>query len=384
MRAVLDRHALLGQATEQTGLDDVGDVPYAEALDTLIASCERDARLSEGGVAAAKGLITQMFVKRLRLVEDRRQNPAIAEERIVAPVFIVGLPRTGSTHLHALMAQVTGARTPMFWEMSLPSPPPRAETFTSDPRVATVQAMVDQLPDSFQQRHPLAALRPEQCNGLMDWSFINLAWTAMWEVSSYRDWLYANDYAPAFEAHRHMLQHLQWQVPGSWVLKYPKHLVALDALVRAYPDARFVWTHRDPAVVMPSVISLTSFYRSQNPSYDPVLFGREWATLEEMVIARGMAARDRIPGLDDRSIDVYFADLMRDPHGTMEAICAHAGLGYDADSQARVQEWLDDHPRTKHGEHRYTAEEFGLEPERLRQRFAAYIERFDVPLERKT
>jgi Sulfotransferase family len=383
MSGSLDRDALLRTAIEQTGLDDVGDVPYTEALDVLIASWERDARLDERGYAAVGGLVVQMFAKRLGLVNDRRQNPGIADERIVAPVFIVGLPRTGSTHLHALMAQVTGARTPMFWEMSMPSPPPSAETFTTDPRVATVQAMVDQLPDSFQQRHPLAAMRPEQCNGLMDWSFINQAWTAMWEISSYRDWIYSIDYAPAFEAHRRMLQHLQWQVPGTWVLKYPKHMLALDALVRAYPDARFVWTHRDPGVVIPSVLSLTSFYRSQNPSYDPLLFGREWATLEEVVTARGMAARDRIPGMNERSIDVHFADLMRDPHGTVEAICDHAGLGYDAGSRVGVQRWLDDHPRTKHGEHRYTAEEFGLDAERLRQRFASYIERFNVPLERK-
>ena len=172
-------------------------------------------------------------------------------------------------------------------------------------------------------------------------------------------------------------------MPGTWVLKYPKHLLALDALVRAYPDARFVWTHRDPALVVPSAVSLTSFYRSQNPSYDPILFGRESAMLEELVALRGVAVRDLDPGVEARSIDIYFRDLMRDPHATLETICRHAGLHYDEASRGRVQQWLDDHPRAEHGEHRYTAEQFGLDADRLRQRFAFYIDRFDVPIERR-
>jgi Sulfotransferase family len=350
----------------------------------LLASFERDARLSEQGVAAVKGLVIQMLVKRLELVHDRTAHPEIAAERIVAPVFIVGLPRTGSTHLHALLAQVRGARTPMFWEMNKPSPPPRAETYATDPRVAEIQAIVDQLPTALLQRHPIAAARPEQCNGLMDWSFMNQAWTAMWEISSYRDWLFNADYAPAFEAHRRHLQHLQWQVPGTWILKYPKHLLALDALNIAYTDAKFIWTHRDPGVVLPSVVSLTSFFRSRNPSYDPELFGQEWAMQEELVARRGIAFRDRIPGLEERSIDVYYRDLMTDPHDTLDRLCTHAGLVHDEQSHAQVQAWIDDHPRTAHGEHHYTAEEFGFDVEQIRRRFGFYIDRFGVPIEHRT
>lgn len=382
MTARFDRDALVATAREHAELDDLGDLPFDEPLGMLLASFERDARLDEAGEAAVGRLVDQMLVKRLQLVRDRSAHPAIADEQITAPVFIVGLPRTGSTHLHALMAQVDGARTPMFWEMSAPSPPPRAETYETDPRIAQVQAVVDQLPEEFQRRHPLAADRPEQCNALMDWSFVNQAWTAMWEISSYRDWLFDSDYALGFEAHRRTLQHLQWQVPGTWVLKYPKHLINLEALLATYPDARFVWTHRDPGVVVPSVVSFTSYFRSQNPSYDPQLFGREWAMLEEAVARRGASARDRIDGVEERSLDVYYRDLMRDPHATIATICAHAGLDYTEASRAAVQAWLDDHPRTKHGEHRYAASDFGLDAEQLRRRFSFYIERFDVPIER--
>jgi hypothetical protein len=383
MGRTFDQGAMVAAAIEQTGLDDLGDLPFDLPLGILLASLERDARLDERGDAAVAGLVNQMLVKRLQLVRDRAAHPAIADERIVAPVFIIGLPRTGSTHLHALMSQVEGARTPMFWEMSMPSPPPRRESFTTDPRVAQVQAIVDQLPAELLQRHPIAPMRPEQCNMLMDWSFVNQAWTAMWEISSYRDWLFDFDYGLAFEAHRRTLQHLQWQVPGTWFLKYPKHMINLQALLAMYPDARFVWTHRDPGVVLPSVVSFTSYYRSQNPSYDPVLFGREWAMLEEAVARRGIDVRDHHPGVEERSIDVYFRDLMSDPHGTITSICAHGGLAYSGTSQANVQQWLDDHPRTKHGEHTYAAADFGFDVEQLRRRFGFYIERFDVPIERK-
>jgi hypothetical protein len=378
-----DADRMIAAAIAQTGLDDLGDLAFDEPLGVLLASFERDARLDANGVAGVERLVNQMLVKRLQLVRDRSHHPAIAGETITAPVFIIGLPRTGSTHLHALMAQVDGARTPMFWEMNLPSPPPRAETFVTDPRVAQVQAMVDQLPVELLQRHPIAAMRPEQCNGLMDWSFVNQAWTAMWEISSYRDWLFNSDYAVAFEAHRRMLQHLQWQTPGTWVLKYPKHMLNLHALLAAYPDARFVWTHRDPGVVLPSVISFTGLYRSQNASYDPVLFAREWMMLEEMVARRGIAVRDSVPGVEQRSIDVYYRDLMADPHATLARISEHAGLSYGDRSHDSVQRWLDDHPRTKYGEHTYSAADYGLDPDRIRDRFAFYVDRFDVPLERK-
>ena len=379
----LDRDALVAKATAQTGLEDLGDIPFEEPLDVLLASWDREARLDENGERAAENLVLGMLVKRLQLVRDRKEHPAIAEEKIVEPVFIIGLPRTGSTHLHALMALIDGARTPRFWEMSKPSPPPRAETYTSDFRIAEVQAVVDSLGPDFQRLHVLSATRPEQCNGLMDWSFVNQAWTAMWEVTSYKEWLFDTDYASAFEAHRRMLQHLQWQVPGTWVLKYPKHMMALDALLNAYPDARFVWTHRDPGVVVPSALTLTSFYRSQNPSYDPLLFGREWALLEEMCAHRGISVRDSTPGFEDRCIDVYFRDLMTDPHGELERICDLAGIGYSDESCHQVQAFLDDNPRTKHGENKYTAERWGLNADSLRRRFGFYIDRFDVPVERK-
>jgi hypothetical protein len=365
-------------AVAQTGLDDFGDVPFHEPLDVLTESLNREAKLEGTRVNEARGTLVALLAKRLALVADRVRFPEIANEQITAPIFIVGLPRTGSTLLHGLMGAADGVRVPMFWEMVMPSPPPEATTFDTDPRIAQAQAIADRMPVDLLRRHPVAATRPEQCNLLNDWSFIHQALLASFEVPTYRDWLYNADYAPAFEAHRHTLQHLQWRNPGQWVLKYPKHLIALDSLLARYPDARFVWTHRDPATVIPSVCSLTGYMRSPTPGFEPTRFGPEWATFEEIVLRRGLDVRDTLVDADTRIHDLHYEDLMRDPVEAVAGICAKFGVPFGDSSRAGVAQYIADHPKTKHGEHRYSAEEFGLTRAGLRRRFGFYIDRFGV------
>ena len=376
--------ALLAKASVQSGLEDFGDVPFLEPFDILVESLEREAKVEGERRAAAEATLLGLLTKRLLLVNDRKVFPAIAEEEIKAPVFILGLPRTGSTHLHALMGQVEGIRTPLYWEMTLPSPPPSRETFDTDPRIAEVQAVVDQLPKELLKRHPIAATRPEQCNMLSDWSFLHQALLASYEIPTYRDWLLNADYRPAFEAHRRTLQHLQWRNPGRWVLKYPKHLMTLDVLLEFYPDARLVWTHRDPAVVLPSVVSFTGYMRaSTTPDFDPKRFGREWAVLEELVLYRGLAVRDRLTDADERIFDLHYHELMREPAGTVAAILDRFDIPYSESSARRVKSFVDGHPKSEHGVHHYRPEHFGFERDRLRERFAAYMDRFGIEPEGK-
>jgi hypothetical protein len=373
---VIVRDQILDQATGQAGLDDFGEVPFLEALDVLVHSFNTDARVADDVEVRAAETLTGVLVKRLRLVNDRSRFPEIAQEIISAPVFIVGQPRSGSTHLHALLACVEGLRAPLFWEMSAPSPPPERATFDTDPRIALVQGIVDTMPAELLTRHPMSATRPEQCNLLNDWSFINQAWLASFDIGSYRDWFLDADYAPAYEAHRRTLQHLQWRVPGRWVLKYPKHLLSLDALLAVYPDAVLIWTHRDSAEVLPSAVSLTGFMRAANtPDYDPVHFAREWVTIEELALHRGLIARDR-DGKNDRNVDLDYGEIMRDPMGTIAVVCERIGVSFDDASRRRVQRWLEENPQDKHGRHRYAAEDFGLDAERLRERFDFYTRRF--------
>jgi hypothetical protein len=366
-------------ATAETGLDDFGDVPFAEALDVLLESLGCEAGLDDARTEGAAQSIVRPLVKRLRLVDDRKRYPAIADEVVTAPIVIVGLPRTGSTHLHGLLGQVEGLRTPRFWEMALPSPPPERASFETDPRIAVVEAELARTPAELQVRHPFAARRPEQCNLLHDWAFMNQTPVAAYHVPSYREYLFDVDHAPAYEAHRRTLQHLQWRTPGRWALKYPKHLLALDTLLATYPDAVLVWTHRDPAVVVPSACSLTSYMRVMTSGpVDLRRFGREWAVLEELVAYRGVRTRDR---LAPRVVDVHYHDLMADPVATVAAILAFAGAPFTDGSRASVLAFAADDAKGRHGAHTYTAEQFGLDAGRLRRRFAWYIDRFGVRIE---
>jgi hypothetical protein len=239
-----------------------------------------------------------------------------------------------------------------------------------------MQAAIDQMPPEMLVRHPMSATRPEQCNGLFDWAFINQAWMASYDIRAYKDWFLDADYSPMYTAHHRTLQQLQWKHPGRWVLKYPKHLLSLDALLAEYPDAVLVWTHRDPAKVVPSAISLTSFMRQSNdPGLDLVRFAREWVVIEELALQRGLATRDGDAN-QERHIDVDYDDLMRDPIESVRALCASMGVEFEESSRRAVQEWVDAHPRDAHGAHRYTPDEFGLDADRLRARFSFYSRRF--------
>jgi hypothetical protein len=382
---VLQADHLLEQASAATGLTDFGDLPFREGLEAQLWGLENESGNPPERLPHLVGGLLGALIKRLRLVDDRKRFPAIAAEKVVAPIFVLGLPRTGSTHLHALLGARPGVRTPLQWEMNAPSPPPARASFATDPRIAEVQATLDARPGAaeLQKIHPFGATRPEQCIHLIDWSFVNSSALAPHRMPSYFEWFLTADHKPAYQHHRRMLQHLQWRNPGQWVLKWPKHVFSLDALLATYPDARIVWTHRDPVSTIPSVANFVgSIRKMSSPLFDPIRFGAEWSSLEEIGLSRAMAARDRIDD-ESRFYDLHYNDLMADPVGAVTGVYEHFGIAVtDADRQ-RVAAFQDDNPKDKHGVHRYTPEQYGLSAGRLRERFSRYIERYGVEPDRK-
>jgi hypothetical protein len=384
MSGVLQIDALLEQASRATGLADFGDLPFREGLEAHLWGLEHESGHPPERLPALTGSLLALLIKRLRMVDDRKQNPAIADEKVVAPIVIVGLPRTGSTHLHALMATRPGARAPLHWEMAEPTPPPRRETFQDDPRIARAQAAIDARPNKgeLMKIHPFGARRPEQCIGLLDWSFVNSTALSAHHMPSYFDWFLGADQRPVYEHHRRTLQHLQWRNPGAWVLKFPKHVFALDALLETYPDARIVWTHRDPGKVVPSAVDFVGTLRKgQSPLYDPVRFGKEWSALEEIGLLRAMAVRDQLAD-EARFYDLHYNDLVADPVAAIADVHAHFGIPFDDETERRIAEFQDDNPQDKHGRHTYTPEQYGLSADLLRRRFAPYMARFGVEQDR--
>ncbi len=190
---------LLADASRTTGLDDFGDVPFLDALDVLVGSFNDDSTSTEPVAATGRRDVDGHPRKRLRLVADRRSHPGIADEVVAAPIVIVGQPRSGSTHLHALMACVDGTAVSAQWEMAAPSPPPERATFETDPRIAAAQAALDQMPAEMLVRHPMAATRPEQCNGLIRLELHQPGLDGdSYDIRPYRDWFFDADYTPMY------------------------------------------------------------------------------------------------------------------------------------------------------------------------------------------
>ncbi len=382
----LDEHSILDEARRQTGLYDFGGDAFRAPLRRLLSAYETEARLTLVGRIAARSDTISLLANRLRVVEDRRRHPGIAEQRIRRPLFIVGLPRTGSTMLHHLLAQDPASRTAQAWEVMTPSPPPERQRYETDVRIAHADRelrWLDRLAPGFKAIHPLDAQLPLECLAITSYSFMSQRFHTMYRVPTYQEWLLDQDVRPAYELHRRFLQHLQWRTPAErWILKAPSHVFAFDALFEAYPDALIVQTHRDPVTVLASVASLTAVLRSAFSDHvDLAEIGlevtRHWADgLERAVHVR---RRAHIPA--DRFFDLNYRELVDDPLAAVRRIYAQFDLPLTATAVEPMRRYLAGHPQAKHGRHVYSLARFGLDPDDLTHRFKAYNQHIGTRVE---
>jgi hypothetical protein len=377
----LDERTLLAAACRRTGLDDFGDPAFREPLRRLLASLETEARLNLVGRMAAREDITGMLCNRLRIEHDRRENPRIGAVRIRRPLFITGLPRSGSTFLHGLLAQDPANRVPEHWEARFPSPPPERASYETDPRIERAARDIRwffRLAPEFRRIHPIGARLPEECVVILSHSFLSFQFSTTWFVPAYQAWLDEQDLAPAYRIHHRVLQQLQWRCAGErWVLKAPPHLPGLRALFATYPDAGVIVTHRDPLEVVASVASLHVALRSVfSDSVDPVAVGPEVSRMLADDIRRGFGARDDGSVPADRFVDLRYTELVRDPLAAVRGIYRHFDLPLSSAAEERMGRYVATHPKDEHGPHNYDLEQFGLDPERERERYRAYSERW--------
>jgi hypothetical protein len=368
---------LLGAARRRAGLDDFGDPAFHEPLRRLLRSIDDQARLSFVGRVAAREDLTGMLVNRLRMEEDRRRHPGIAAEQVRRPLFITGLPRTGSTFLHGLLAQDPANRVPRHWELRSPSPPPDRATHETDPRIARAARDIRwflRLAPRFRTIHPVGAQLPEECVVILSHSFLSFQFSSTWFVPSYQHWLDREDLRPAYRYHRQFLQNLQWRCPGErWVLKAPPHLPGLRALCATYPDANIVMTHRDPLEVVASVASLHVVLREAFSRHvDPLEVGPEVTRLLADDIRRGFEARADGCAPPERFVDVQYRDLMADPIAVVRRIYRHFDLPFPAGTEQAMRRYLPQSRQDLHGRHIYSLGQFGLDAETERARYRAY------------
>ncbi|HUL23243.1 MAG TPA: sulfotransferase [Thermodesulfobacteriota bacterium] len=372
---------LLDVARRQTGLADFGDTSFLEPLRHLIESLEAEARLNPVGRLATRHDLTHLLVNRLQMEEDRKQNPGIAEEKIRCPIIITGLPRTGTTLLHSLLALDPANRVPLTWETMYPSPPPETATHHTDRRIALADRQISwfhRLVKGFNRIHPIGARLPEECLVILSHSFLSYQFETTHRLPSYLDWLKVQDLRPAYRAHRRFLQHLQWRCPGKrWILKAPAHMFDFEAMFWAYPDACVVMTHRDPIDVTASNASLTATLRAAfSDDVDPFEVGPECSQRWAEAIGKALHSRDRGCAPSERFLDLHYVDLLTDPVSVVRKVYAHFNLPFTEELKDRIQEFLHQNPKDRFGKHQYSLEEFGLNLEEEKTRYSFYRERF--------
>lgn len=376
--------SLLDEARKNTGLDDYGDPIFRDGLRRLLDSLEQEARLTAIGRLIAHDEVLRHLENRLRVTADWKRWPEMAEVEIEKPVFVVGLPRTGSTTLHDLFSQASGNRVPLTWECHRPSPPPERASYDSDPRIAQCQAHIDRtsraLIPEFEAIHPMGALLAQECLMLQAFDFTSIIFANQFRIPSYQRWLEEMDLHACYATHRRQLQYMQWRCPGErWVLKSTGHLWGLEALLDTYPDARVVMTHRDPLKLIASHCSLVSMACSMGSNrVDDAEIGLEWSQRWEGAMRRGIAFRESGKAPPGSFFDMHFPEFIRDPVAMARRIYEHFRLDLSPADEERMRGFLAENPPGKHGAHRYTLERFGLDPAAERERYRFYQEYYGV------
>ena len=371
---VEDLHA---SATKLTGLDDFGGDEYVEGLRVLLEAYEADEDLTPFGNKVHRAMLRGALVARLLSEVGWKQHPASASVAIDRPIFVTGLPRTGTTALHRLLAEDPGHQGLEVWLAEVPQPRPPRETWADNPVYQGIQAGYErhhvEHPE-FMGVHHMSADQVEECWQLLRQSMRSLSFECLAHVPRYSRWLAKQDWTDAYARHRRNLQLIGLPDAGKrWVLKNPSHLFALDALMAAYPDALVIQTHRAPRTIMGSMCSLAE---KAADGWSTKFRGEVIGHSQLDLWARGAdefhAARARYDAA--QFCDVRYEDFVADPIGTVSTVYDHFGLTLTDDARAAMTAL---HTESRSGErkpvHRYSLEDFGLTSEEVDERFAGYL-----------
>jgi hypothetical protein len=387
--ADLTEESLLSAAQRRTRLSDWGNESFRIPLRILLESLEKEANLNFVGRSLLRQYCIHLLVNRLRLQEDFKRHPEILQVPIQRPLFILGLPRTGTTLLHNLLSQDPSSRWLHLWELNSPSPPPEPETHETDPRIEAAKKVVNRLKflapkhsAAFSAVHYLNPEGPEECNQLFEHEFASILFELRANVATYSAWLETQDMVTPYRFYRQQLQLLGWHWSGDhWVLKAPAHLLLnLDALLAVFPDACIVQTHRDPLKILPSACSLYAMSRGiYTDRVDLRAISEHVLNRLANGLERGMQVRES--ALAEQFYDVNYSTLVQDPIGTVRQLYEYFGYKFSPRMEENLNRWISENPQHKHGIHRYSLEQFGLEPEVVNRRFVNYRQRFNISAE---
>jgi Sulfotransferase family len=362
---------------------DFADRSFIRPFERLLEACDAEADLSVLGIRALRVDVLRFLRNLLRFEDFEAACPSVLSRPIQAPVFITGMPRSGTTFLHRLILQDPSTIAPRLFQLVYPhaSRAGRLETALRRRWVGLQLAVFRMLSPEFNALHPVAVDAPEECTDITAHVFQSLRFESTYRVPSYSGWLQRHGLLHAYRFHRRFLQHLDADLPGRrWILKSPDHVFALDEIRSVYPDARLVFIHRDPARVLASVARLTEVLRRPFArSVDRVEVGRD-------VSASWVDGAQRMSALsarDNSVLHLHYQQIIRSPLDAVRAVYLHCNLVLTDEAEAHMRRWLRTAVNVSRPWRDYSLAEFGLDPHLLRERFARYTDTFGIEIERR-
>jgi hypothetical protein len=381
LRSQLDVDEMIAAALKSAGRDDFLDRSFYSPLQRLIAACNAESDLSAFGRYSVRFDVLRSLSNLLEFEKVELMHPQVLCRPIERPIFIMGMPRSGTTFLHGLLARHPDTVAPLAYQTVYPNPSPsgRLGRRLRQGWVEGQLRFMRFLAPELHSLHPLSASSPQECTDITSQVFQSLRYDSVYRVPSYQRWLERHGHIDAYRFHRRFLQHLDAQTPGRrWLLKSPDHVFALSALKSVYPDACLVFVHRDPVRVLASVAKLTEVLRRPFAhKVDLVDIGRQvcasWLDGAERMI-RAAAGADSI-------LHLHYRQLIGAPLETASTLFRHAGLALTEEATGRMRRWLERATRGGRPRRNYDLSTFGLDAGTLRTQFTPYIEAFGVERE---
>ena len=376
----INANEIIDQAKSETGLSDLGEPLFLEGLNRLIDSINNEANLNEIGIQAQPIRIKGLLSNRLRFEEDLKKFPEILEQQIIAPIVIVGLPRTGSTMTHRLLASDPNHTAMLWWEGRYPALLPGEKRGDVEARMklgkAEVDAVVAASPEAL-DIHPWDYKGADEEILLLEHNFLSTVPESFMALPSYSEWIEEQDHTLAYEDLKKFIQYLQWQNPGRekkrWVLKSPHHLGFINKMISVFPDAKIIQTHRDPVKTVPSFCSMcANLFEPLTTNFDKVFIGKHWSNKLTRALNHCMNISEKHP---DNFLDLEFLNMIKDPIDEMKKIYEFIGEPFGEKTEVAMEAWREEN-KHEMGAHKYSLEEYDLTESQINDNFAKYQQKY--------
>lgn len=372
---------VLEDARQKAGLDDFGGDDFKEGLQKLLTTYDANG-YDEKGRKRCRRRVVELLSARLRIAAAFERHPDIRDVEIKRPMYLTGLPRTGTSALLNLLAADPAARPLKLWEGMNPDPIEGLKAGEEDPRYLMMKQYYDSMNEKsdFKKIHHTTADTPEECIHLLNHTFQDVQYGVETMMEPYASWFQQHNKRDSYYYYADLLKMLQWQRPGErWLLKSPCHLWALDTLVEMFPDCSIIITHRNPLECITSYASMMAALMPGRKDLDktqlgPVVMEYLARKLEASLLARENFGAERV-------IDIQFNDFLDNPLAMANKIYQHFDLPMENEAKAAIENYAAEHPMGKHGKHEYDLGEYGLNEAQILKRFGFYIDRFEIPMD---